>query len=275
MSRIDWLTIVGRRDTDGEDWTVNAAYVSAAQNLIDNSTTFMEVVGNPLKWQIVKPRAPYSFARRSDDCTRTLYVHPLATHYTLEISGTFCERITESIPNLCADFAGQFTRLDIAVDMETETTPFEFDDFVKTERYKTRSRMESSTGQTVYIGSRSSEKFCRVYRYKPPHPRHKLLRAEWQLKGQYANAFAEEIAAGVTIDSLAQGLGEDFGFTHGAWELREAPKMVRVPSHAQSGQTVAWLTKTVAPLLRRLEREGKLDVEAWFADYVTNYEHEL
>lgn len=275
MAHVDWLTIVGRRDTDGEDWTVNAAYVSAAQNLIDNSTTFMEVVGNPLKWQIVKPRAPYSFARRSDDCTRTLYVHPLATHYTLEVSGGFCQRITESIPHLCADFAGQFTRLDIAVDMETETTPFEFDDFVQTERYKTRSRLESSTGQTVYIGSRSSEKFCRVYRYKPPHPRHKLLRAEWQLKGQYANAFAEEIAAGVTIDSLAEGLARDFGFTHGAWEMREAPKMVRVPSHAQSGQTVAWLTQTVAPLLRRLEREGKLDVNAWFAEYVTNYEHKL
>lgn len=272
MAHVDWLTIVGRRDTDGEDWTVNAAYVTAAQNLIDNSPTFREVVGNPLKWQIVKPRAPYSFARRSDDCTRTLYVHPLATHFTLELSGVFCQSAQRAIPQICADFTGLFSRLDVAVDMECQTTPFEFDDFVKTERYKTRSRMESSTGQTVYIGSRSSEKFCRVYRYKPPHPRHKLLRAEWQLKGQYANAYAEEIASGVTVDSLAEGLAQDFGFTHGAWEMREAPKMVRVPSHAQSGSTVAWLTGTVAPLLRRLKREGRLDVDAWFAEYVTNAE---
>ena len=270
MVHVDWLTIVGRRQAQENDWTVHSAYITAAQDLDDRSSIFREAVGNPLEWEIVKPRAPYSFARRSADAARTLYVHPMTTHYTLELSGTHCQSIAEYIPRICADYAGQFARLDIAVDMETDTTPFEFDKLISAERVKTRSRLQSSTGQTVYVGSRTSERFARVYRYFEPHPRAKLLRAEFQLKGEYANGTASDIAQGITLDSLASGLGQIFGFTHGCWELRDTPKVVRVASHAQTGSTISWLCGTVAPLLKRLEREGKLDVKAWFEQYVTD-----
>lgn len=272
MAHVDWLTIVGWRGVEQTDWTVNSAYVTAAQTLMDRSSTFIEAVGNPDRWPIVKPRAPYSFARRSEDNTRTLYVHPLSAHFTLELSGQWCKANAQHLPILLKDFAEWVKRIDLAVDMETSVTPLEFDEKVSTERIKTRSRMQSSTGQTVYIGSRSSERFCRVYRYFPPHPRAHLLRAEFQLKGEYANAYAEEIAAGVTLNSLAAGLGENFGFTHECWNPAETPKVVSVPSHPQSGATVAYLTKTIAPLLRRLEREHKLDVRKWFDTYVINYE---
>jgi len=268
MAHIDWVTIVGRRRVDEKDWSTTDAYTTASDWLTDLWPTFKEVVGFPLWWQIVKPRAPYSYARRSDDCTRTLYVHPLSTHFTLEISGAHCQRMSGHMPSMLQAYAGYFSRLDIAVDMETTVTPIEFDKGVSAPRIETRSVMQSSTGQTVYIGSRTSERFARVYRYFAPHPRAHLLRAEFQLKGAYANKLAEHIAEGETLESYAAGLGAHFGFTHECWKPSDKAQVLRVQSHAQSGQTVAWLTTTVAPLLRRMNREGKLDVEMWFDQYV-------
>jgi len=268
MAHIDWVTIVGHRSVDDKDWSTRDAYATAAQWLVEMYPTFKEVVGSPVHWGIVKPRAPYSYARRTDDCTRTLYVHPLSTHFTLEISGAYCQRIASEMPSLLQAYSGHFSRLDVAVDMETTVSPIEFDAAIDAPLIQTRSKMQSSTGQTVYIGSRTSERFARVYRYFEPHPRAHLLRAEFQLKGKYANALAQEVSSGTSLDSLAAGMGKNFGFAHPCWTTREAPKMVRVESHAQSGQTVAWLTTTIAPLLRRLNREGRLDVQMWFDEYV-------
>jgi len=268
---VDWLTIVGRRSVIEGDWTLNAAYNEAETWLIDKyQGDFDQVIGQPHHWQIVKPRAPYSFARRSDDNSRTLYVHPLAAHFTLEMSGTHCQRVAQEMPTICKSYAGCFSRLDIACDMDTQVTPAEFDQAIKAERILTRSHMISSTGQTVYVGSRTSERFARIYRYNAPHPRSRLLRAEFQLKGAYANDAASKISEGTSLDSLAAGLGNVFGFQHPVWSMADKPVPLTVASHAQSGATVHWLCTTVAPLLKRLEREGKLDVNAWLAEYVTN-----
>lgn len=273
MAHIDWLTIVGRRNIDERQWTVTDSYRTAAEALVDQMTSFIEVFGNPQEWEIVRGRAPYSHARRSHDATRTLYVHPLATHFTLEVSGQHCAKIAALMPAVLGAFHADISRLDIAVDMETKVTPVEFDAAIKEGRVKTHSIMRSSTGETVYRGSRSSERFARVYRYNAPHPRAHLLRAEFQLKADYAREAALQYVQGITLDGLAAGLGAHFGFDHPVWNNRAIePVKLKVATHAQSGDTVAWLTRTVAPLLRRLEREGKLDIDAWLDAYVRNDE---
>lgn len=268
MSHVDWITVVGRREAEGADWTVHSAYDTATAWLEDMYPSFGEDIGRPRDWQIVKPRAPYSYARRSDDCTRTLYVHPLSTHFTLEISGQHCQLMGTRVFPFMEAFAAFLSRLDIATDMQTDVTPLEFDSQCDPERISTRSRMESQTGQTVYIGSRSSERFCRVYRYNAPHPRAHLLRAEFQLKGEYAKTAGMLIGSGVVPEQLAADLGNEFGFHHPVWKPDSQPVSVKVKSHAQSGHTVYWLNTTVAPLLKRLQREGKLDIAAWFDEYV-------
>jgi len=268
MAHVDWLTIVGRRNAEPDDYSVNSAYLTASEWLEARSASFMEAFGSPLDYQIVKPRAPYSYARRSVDCTRTLYVHPLSAHFTFEASGQHCGRIQHLIPMLLRDFAPFLSRLDIAVDMETSVKPLEFDSQTNPKRVNTRSRLTSSTGETVYVGSRSSERFARIYRYNPPHPRAHLLRVEFQLKGDYAKGAGEAVADGVALNGLAAELGANFGFEHPVWKPDAAPVKLKVPSHAQSGNTVRWLTTQIAPLLRRLEREGKLDVQAWLDEYV-------
>jgi len=267
-ARIDWITLVGRRTLSDKDLSVFAAYYDSVENAHDRHPTFTEVFGNPLDWQVVKPRAPYSFARRSDDCTRTLYVHPLASHYTIEVSGTYCAHLSTEWPDILRSWDGCISRLDIAVGMPCDISPFDFEAAITDSGQKTRSQFLSGTGQTVYRGSRSSNRYARIYRYNPPHPRAHLLRAEFQLKSEYANATARELAGGATVTAIAAGLGQTFGFSHPVWELRDNPIHIKVPSHAQSGNTVHWLTNTVAPLLRRLQREGKLDAREWFNEYV-------
>lgn len=268
-AHIDWVSLVGRRYFDVNDPSVFAAYMSACEDVLDRHPTFMEAFGNPLDWQIVKPRAPYSFARRSDDNTRTLYVHPLAAHYTIEVSGAHCASVTPAQwHSTCEAWAGAFSRLDVAVDMACDVTPTEFEDSCEKSAVKTRSRFQSSTGETVYLGSRSSERYVRIYRYKPPHPRAGLLRAEFQLKHDYANAAAAAIVQGESLNGIAADLGRIFGFAHPCWPGDPEPVKLAVTSHAQSGNTIHWLTNTVAPVLRRLAREGKLDLSAWLEEYV-------
>lgn len=273
MAHIDWLTIVGHRAVDEKQWTVADAYRTAANALADSMTTFTEAFGNPLEWEIVRGRAPYSFARRSHDATRTLYVHPLATHFTFEVSGQHCAKIAALMPAVLGAFHADISRLDIAVDMETKVWPVEFDNAIRSGRVQTHSIMRSATGETVYRGSRSSDRFARIYRYQAPHPRAHLLRAEFQLKADYAKEAALQYVSGIALDGIAAGLGEHFGFAHPVWTDRATdPVKLKVGSHAQSGNTVAWLTTTIAPLLRRLEREGKLDLEAWLDEYVRSAE---
>ena len=267
-AHIDWMTIVGRNEPDKAELGVAAVYSRASAWLDAESDVFEPAMGSPLDWEIVRPRAPYAYARRSQDATRTLYVHPLAPHFALEVSGTHCSRIPAQIPALMRDFQPHFSRIDLAVDMECEVKPSEFCADLGETIVKTRADMVSSTGETVYLGARSSERFVRVYRYFPPHPRAHLLRAEFELKGDYARALAAEVAQGVTLGSLAAGQGDHFGFQHPVWSDKDMPVTLKVTSHAQTGNTVAWLTSTIAPLHRRLEREGKLDVAAWMNSYV-------
>lgn len=268
VSHIDWITIVGRRPCEPDDYSVHSAYLTASQWLEARSATFIEAFGEPMAWAIVKPRAPYSFARRADDNTRTLYVHPLSAHFTFEASGAHCSRIKPLVPYVLRDFADVLSRIDLAVDMETTVTPLEFDTATNPARINTRSRMSSSTGETVYVGSRSSERFARIYRYKAPHPRAHLLRVEFQLKGAYARALGAQVGDGEALNGIAAALGQTFGFQHPVWQPDAEPLPLKVQTHAQTGNTVFWLTNTIAPLMRRLEREGKLDVESWLNEYV-------
>lgn len=269
---IDWMSITPHLATVGDDWTLRDTYTRAATALEDHCSTFKEAFGSAVQWEPCAGRRPYAHARRSSDASRTLYVHPELPYFTFEASGVACQRAQEYMPALCAGFAGLFTRIDIAVDIETETRPEEFLEAVHAPLIKTRSVMKSSTGETCYLGSRHSEKFARVYRYFAPHPRAHLLRAEFQLKSSYANALARRIAEGVALESIASGFGLQFGFKHPCWQVETEPTKLKVATHAQSGNTIAWLTQTVAPLMRRLRDEGRLDIEAWIAEYVMEHE---
>jgi len=111
MAHIDWLTIVGRREAQPADWTVNSAYLTACEWIEARSASFTEAFDSPMGYSIVRPRAPYSYARRSTDNTRTLYVHPLAAHFTFEASGTHCGRIAPYLPGILADFAPYLSRI--------------------------------------------------------------------------------------------------------------------------------------------------------------------
>jgi len=190
---IDWLSIVDWLPLDLMDTNGMRRMYQCAEALADKDPLFIESFGWPMTYGIVKSRPPYALARRSEDSTRTLYVHPMASHFLFEVAGSFCTQHPDIVEAAAKRWAGNLSRIDVAVDFQTQVKPTEFAAAISETTVKTRSEFISSTGETVYRGSRSSDRFMRVYRYNHPHPRSHLLRVEFQLKRLYANALAGKL----------------------------------------------------------------------------------
>jgi DNA relaxase NicK len=155
--------------------------------------------------------------------------------------------------------------------MLTDCAPDEFCALRDGKRFKSFGEIKSETGHTVYIGSRSSDRYARVYRYTEPHPRAHLLRSEFVLKGEQAKLAARELLA-VGVDLYAARLGNSFGWKHKVWLPNEwsVEEAKAWRPDREAGNTVRWLYSQVAPALIKLHREGQLDAQIWFAEAVLN-----
>src|SRR5574338_152104 len=215
-------------------------------------------------------RAPYSICWKTTDNGVSLFASPRLDHCLIEISGKGCEKLYENdlmFPILYVT-APRLTRLDLACDTQTSTRPLEFAEKRDKGRFKAHSHMVSATGETYYVGSRTSDRYARIYRYNFPHERSHLLRVEYVVKGVNAQNAAFAICA-TGENPLARNFGEAFGFSHPDWNVDADTidfRMYRKERH--EGKTLFWLADTVAPLLARLHKEGTIDVEQWVADNV-------
>jgi hypothetical protein len=126
-------------------------------------------------------------------------------------------------------------------------------------------------GVTLYIGSRKSNAFSRVYRYLPPHPRQSLLRVEHEMKKDQARAVAS-IAAIHSIDIAQRSVAHKFDYQHPlltqTFEGSHRPiKTERVDRTL--ARTEIWLMSQAAPAFQRLVREGVItDPRAWVERYM-------
>lgn len=206
-------------------------------------------------------RTPYSNSWHFPSTLVTVYANPKLDHILLEFSGQSCEVMRQLgvMERLLAIGRKRATRLDIAIDIPTTTKPVDFVGKGHNERFKTVGQYDSQSGQTVYIGSQKSERFCRVYRYAEPHPRAKLLRVEYVMRRDHAKVAAAAINAR-GIENVAQGLSEAYG-----WQSLEiyqegveaAEIAVERPEKARKN-AVRWLITQVAPAFQRLVREGNI-----------------
>jgi len=160
----------------------------------------------------------------------------------------------------------RLTRIDIACDIFTETRPDEFAKVRGNEKFKAWSESVSESGHTVYVGSKTSDRYARVYRYNAPHPRHQFLRVEHVLKAEQARMAVESIEES-GIEAFVAMLGNTFGWIHPDWSPAEnTDESVKAwrPERRQ-GKTVAWMYGTVVPCLAGLVKDGALDLHD-FAD---------
>lgn len=189
----------------------------------------------------------------------------------IEISGAGCDdlRATGLENRLLERVQTRLSRLDIACDIECDTKPSAFVAARTGRKASSISDIQSVTGETVYVGSRSSETYVRVYRYAEPHPRHKLLRIEHVFRRKYARTIASEILV-QGIEQVVGAIGKRAGWAHPNWRLSgDDSDTFKFPRpEREAGGTVFWLIKSAAPAFQRLVREGVIeDPQAFIERY--------
>jgi hypothetical protein len=272
-SKIDWLSFTMTVRPSVND--AEAFYVSIEQAFQDafGQANFETVFGGA--WErLERGRAPYSHGWAKRDEGVTIYASPSLTHMLVEISGVGCTRIIEMgwMESVLHSIADRVTRIDIATDIPTTTLPQEFIAAGYSDRFGSVGVFSSPTGETVYIGSQKSERFARVYRYNPPHPRSDLLRVECVARRDHAKAIARAVL-GVGEDGVAAALGEAYGWQHQDWQpsvTGDVDISVVQPERA-AGKTVFWMVHSVAPSFKRLVRQGVITdpegfIRAYFLD---------
>ena len=273
QSRIDWLSFTGKRSV-GEGDTEASALKDAISFLDDINPIILDALdwGDDWKWE--KGRTPYRAAWRRGDNGVSIYVHPRLDHFLVEVSGRGCEALSDSphAYEFLKAVADRLTRLDLACDMLSDTNPLDFVAQRDEGRFKSHSEFVSDSGTTCYIGSRTSNRYARVYRYNPPHERAHLLRCEFVVKSEDAKMTAKAILE-TDHYRVASTLGEQYGWRHPDWQP-DAPSIEELKAYRperREGKTLFWLADTVAPLLVRLSQEGTIDAEQWFKENVLRF----
>lgn len=194
-----------------------------------------------------------------------------ANHVLLEISGVGCQvlRDAETLEATLLGIVDRVTRLDIATDFETDVSPAEFVAHKAENRLRVTETHDTDTGETQYVGSKASERFTRVYKFRSPHPRSGVMRVETVLRSDYAKAGLAVLLADSLV-SLVDSLGVTFGWTHALWtpEHSTADKLRASRADKEDAATLRWIYKSVKPALLKAHASGLLDLPE-FCDALT------
>lgn len=267
--KIDWISFSVQVNPD-QDTTEPEAFYHAAQAIRDLHQDLPQWLALDTEWEARNGRAPYRTSWLHPGGGITIFTHPALTHALIEISGRGCDTVaadgfTNDVLRAVRD---RLTRLDIACDMLTDTRPKDFVSGRSTGRFKAHSEMVSESGETAYVGARSSARYARVYRWNPPHERSHFLRCEYVVKQHDAKILADTVQA-EGLASVVASLGSSFGWQHRDWKPDAEPVELAVyRPERHEGKTLFWLAGTVAPLLARLHQDGVIDVDLWIAENV-------
>jgi hypothetical protein len=216
-------------------------------------------------------RAPYSVGWKHASDGYTLFTNSATPHALIEISGKGCDFLSDAstLRTLLEIIHQRVTRLDVAQDILCDTDPLDFTAQRDKGRFRSHSHAISDHGTTSYIGSRTSNRYCRVYRYKPPHPRAAFLRIEYSVKAEDAKATAQSIMD-TSLEATGAALGDAFRWQHPIYrtDAPEAAELAVWRPERRQGNTVFWLNDTIGPLVARLHNDGLIDVYQWLQDAV-------
>lgn len=269
-THIDWLTFtipMEYKSVDGDDYALAIQAGLMAVFPID----LVEVVFGGAWGHEKRARAPYKDTWMDERGGISVYASPNLTHCCIEISGQGCERLIGigALDQLLVFCHERTTRLDVATDIETGVLPTVFVASLAHERMRASGFQCSETGETCYVGSKKSDRYARVYRYFPPHPRSHLLRIEHVFRRSYAKVVAKSLLD-TSVEAIAAAAGKAFGWTHIDWkpeENEDADISIVAVERGQSS-TVRWLLTSCAPAFKRLVADGTIrDPEAFLRTY--------
>jgi len=265
-THVDWLTftITPRYKTTYPDgMTIDEIYMDAIEQAFiqtfgagDTSAIF----GGSWEKQ-EHSRAPYSDAWSLGDRGVTVFASPVLNHLCVEISGQGCEALISSgaLNRIIVCVEERVTRIDIACDLLTDIRPTEFVGGLKHARMRSSGYQVSETGETCYVGSKKSDRYARVYRYNPPHPRAHLLRVEHVFRKDYAKKIASAIID-QSLEAIAASAGLAFGWNHASWDVRSdtVADISIIHERRGTGKTVFWLIDSCASAFKRLCADGTI-----------------
>lgn len=269
-THVDWITFtisMVYKSTEEDD------YANAIQNgLMDLfPADLVKAVFGGAWTHEKRSRAPYKDTWMDADAGISVYASPNLTHASVEITGSGCEQLLAmgTLAPILERCYERVTRIDIATDIETSTTPTEFCFFTSHDRMRATGFQKSKTGETHYVGSKKSDRYARVYRYFEPHPRSHLLRIEHVFRKDYAKAVAKSLL-GAQLEDVAAAAGRAFGWSHADWQVsatQDVDISITAPERGQSA-TVSWLLRSVAPCIKRLIADGTIkDADTFFDMY--------
>lgn len=161
-------------------------------------------------------------------------------------------------------FKGRTSRVDLALDLHNSGMLFEQFSKKNLKPYKGKGRTprhlpvgSQEEGWTVYIGSRESEKFLRVYDWSAKHDKNAgdYIRVELECKGQVAHAIGWEFPDNDTayIVAMAQTLIRAVAdWNMDAWNVALTSETVSLSiPQGKDKDTLGWLKNVCAPSLAK------------------------
>jgi len=222
------------------------------------------------EWQVFKGSGFYHTRIMDETSKLSVSWGTVNPHILIECSGVTCQclRDHDLLNSVIAAFQTRATRIDLTCDITTETRPIDFTAKALGISFKSRTSMTSPTGDTEYVGSWKSDRFARVYRYAPPHPRSGNLRVEHVLKGDWAKSAAASFSS-VGLKQTLIGCSLPFGWSHSDWRPGQmVEKLSLTKKHDRDGaSTLRWLNNSVAPSLKRAVQEGLIDLDEWLTEH--------
>lgn len=216
-------------------------------------------------------RAPFNKSWFWQDRGITYFYSDTLPYSLIEITGVGCEVLTrnESILKLIKDWSHRLTRIDIAVDFVTDIDPLTFARERNLNKFPSGAEMKSEQGVTCYVGSRKSDRYARVYKYNPPHPRSNTLRCEMVCKDEKAKMAGLSIVRDGLL-SVTRSLGEVFVWQHPLWDFDEDVQLsdLKSVSETHQGNTERWLLTSVMAAIEKLQKRGADDFIVYFLDQV-------
>jgi DNA relaxase NicK len=263
--KIDWISFtLPHRNIINRD--IETGKISYAETVRDEHPHLLDYI---FSFSDIKPRGNRKIFHnnfRSKGGGFEVFQDSTLGFTLFEFSGKGIDQLADAklVGFLVKNYPERMTRLDIAVDMECDIRPLEFVDKREGKRFKSYQDHKSVEGETFYVGSEKSDRFCRVYRYSEGHPRSNLLRAEFVLRSREAKAVAD-MWKDSSIRQIVSALGQTFGFNHPVWqEKRTDAPLKSAPRETGKGGTERWLFKQVLPAIHRLIEEGAADTVELF-----------
>lgn len=260
LHKIDYVSYTFKREIKGSMEGLTASPLSILRSYIPNYIdTSGEVKIAPMR---------YGFDAGYNIDNHTFIWCNRQGLFLVEHTGAGCDILEakgELMPLILTQ-ADNCTRIDIATDILTDTRPSDFANQRTSTKTTAIGYQKSDSGETVYVGSRKSDRTCKVYRYDGKHPRAAFLRIEYTYKGKNAAIIANKLKS-VSIEEIAVVSGNRYKWQHDCFKSPTIDPALEIEAYRperRQGKTVTWLYSQVIASIVRMSKEGHLDLE----DYI-------